>query len=38
VSTIAVGYAAVPGDAQRFWGGGLFLDSRRVGGSYIPAN
>jgi alpha-1,2-mannosyltransferase len=38
VSTIAIGYAALPADAQRFWSGGLFLDSRRVGGSYVPAN
>jgi alpha-1,2-mannosyltransferase len=38
VSTIGVGYAALPGDAQRFWGDGLFFDSRRVGGSYVPAN
>jgi alpha-1,2-mannosyltransferase len=37
-STIAVGYAALPGDAQRFWAGGLFLNSRRVGGCCIPAN
>ena len=37
-STVAVGYTAVPGDTQRFWGGGLFLDSRRVGGCCIPAN
>ena len=37
-STVALGYAALPGDSQRFWGGGLFLDSRRVGGSSVPAN
>jgi alpha-1,2-mannosyltransferase len=37
VSTIAVGYALLPGDSRQFWGG-LFLDSRRVGGSFIPAN
>jgi alpha-1,2-mannosyltransferase len=36
-STIAAGYALVPGDAQRFWGG-LFLDPRRVGGCCVPAN
>jgi alpha-1,2-mannosyltransferase len=37
-STVAVGYAALPGDTQRFWGDALFLDSRRVGGCCIPAN
>jgi alpha-1,2-mannosyltransferase len=36
-STIALAYAVLPGDSQQFWGG-LFLDSRRVGGSFIPAN
>ena len=35
--TAAAGYALVPGDAQRFWGG-LFLDPRRLGGCCIPAN
>jgi alpha-1,2-mannosyltransferase len=35
--TAAAGYALLPGDAQRFWGG-LFLDPRRVGGCCIPAN
>ena len=38
VSTTAIGYAALPSDSQRFWGGGLFLDSGRVGGAYAPAN
>ena len=38
VSTVALGYAALPSDSQQFWGGGLFLDSRRVGGSSVPAN
>lgn len=37
-ATIAAGYAVVPGDSQRFWGNGLFLDSRRVGGCCVPAN
>ena len=37
-STVALGYAALPGDSRQFWGGGLFLDSRRVGGSSVPAN
>jgi alpha-1,2-mannosyltransferase len=37
-STVAAGYAALPAATQRFWGGGLFLDSRRVGGAYVPAN
>jgi alpha-1,2-mannosyltransferase len=36
-ATVAIGYALIPGDAQRFWGG-LFLDSHRVGGCCIPAN
>ena len=36
-STVAVGYALVPGDAQRYWGG-RFLDPGRVGGCCIPAN
>lgn len=36
-STVAIGYALIPGDAQRFWGG-LFLNSGRVGGCCIPAN
>jgi alpha-1,2-mannosyltransferase len=38
VSTVAVGYAALPDDTQRFWGGGMFLDSGRVGGCCVPAN
>ena len=38
VSTVALGYAALPSDSQQFWGGGLFLDSRRGGGSSVPAN
>lgn len=33
-----MGYVALPGAAQRFRGGGLFLDSHRVGGAYAPAN
>ena len=37
-STVAVGYAALPGDTRRFWGGALFLDPRRVGGCCIPTN
>ncbi len=37
-TTVALGFAALPGDAQRFWGGGLFLDPRRVGGCCAPAN
>ena len=37
-ATVAIGYAALPGDTQRFWGDALFLDSRRVGGCCIPAN
>jgi alpha-1,2-mannosyltransferase len=37
-STVALGCAALPGDSRHFWGGGLFLDSRRVGGSSVPAN
>ena len=37
-STVALGYATLPSDSQQFWGGGLFLDSRRVGGSSVPAN
>ena len=37
-SSVALGYAALPGDSQQFWDGGLFLDSRRVGGSSVPAN
>jgi alpha-1,2-mannosyltransferase len=37
-ATAAVGYAALPGDTRRFWGGALFLDSRRVGGCCLPAN
>jgi alpha-1,2-mannosyltransferase len=37
-ATVAVGYAALPGDTQRFWGGALFLDSGRVGGCCLPAN
>jgi alpha-1,2-mannosyltransferase len=35
--TAAAGYALLPGDAQRFWGG-LFLDPQRLGGCCIPAN
>ncbi len=37
-ATIAGGYAVLPDDSRRFWGDGLFLNSRRVGGSYVPAN
>jgi alpha-1,2-mannosyltransferase len=37
-ATVAVGYAALPGDTQRFWGGALFLHSGRVGGCCLPAN
>ncbi len=37
-ATVAAGYAILPGDSQRFWGGGLFLDPRRVGGCCVPAN
>jgi alpha-1,2-mannosyltransferase len=37
-ATIVVGCAALPGDSRRFWGDGLFLNSQRVGGSYVPAN
>ena len=37
-ATIAAGYATLPGDSRRFWSDGLFLDARRVGGSYVPAN
>jgi alpha-1,2-mannosyltransferase len=37
-STVALAYAVLPGDSQHFWGGGLFLDSRRVGGCCLPAN
>jgi alpha-1,2-mannosyltransferase len=36
-STVAVGYALLPGDTQRFWSG-TFLDSRRLGSSWSPAN
>ncbi len=36
--TIAVGYAALPGDSQRFWADGLVLDPRRAGGGAVPAN
>lgn len=35
--TVAAGYAVVPLDARRYWGG-LFLDSSRVGGCCAPAN
>jgi alpha-1,2-mannosyltransferase len=37
-STVALTYALLPGASQQFWGGALFLDSRRVGGCCIPAN
>ncbi|MBV9603797.1 MAG: DUF2029 domain-containing protein [Solirubrobacterales bacterium] len=37
-ATVLVGYAALPGDSRQFWGGGLFLDPRRVGGCCVPAN
>lgn len=37
-ATVAAGYAILPGDSQRFWGGGLFLDPRRAGGCCVPAN
>ena len=37
-ATIAAGYAVLPVDSARFWGGGLFLNPQRVGGSYVPAN
>jgi alpha-1,2-mannosyltransferase len=37
-ATIAGAYAVLPGDSQRFWAGGLFLDSRRVGGWFAPTN
>ncbi|MBV9416260.1 MAG: DUF2029 domain-containing protein [Solirubrobacterales bacterium] len=36
-ATAAIGYALLPGDSQRFWGG-LFLDSHRVGGCCAPVN
>jgi alpha-1,2-mannosyltransferase len=36
-STVVLGYALLPDAATRFWGG-LFLDSRRVGGAFIPGN
>lgn len=37
-ATVAAGYVILPSDSQRFWGGGLFLDPRRVGGCCVPAN
>lgn len=37
-ATIGAGYALLPGDSWRFWARGLFLDARRVGGYYTPAN
>lgn len=37
-ASVAFAYAVVPGDAERFWGGGLFLDSSRVGGAADIAN
>lgn len=37
-STVAFTYAVLPGASRQFWGGALFLDSRRVGGCCIPAN
>jgi len=37
-ATIGAGYAALPGDSHRFWGDGLFLNPRRVGGCCVPAN
>jgi alpha-1,2-mannosyltransferase len=37
-STVAVGYALLPRDAQRFWDGGLVFDARRLGGCCVPAN
>jgi alpha-1,2-mannosyltransferase len=38
VATVAAGSAVLPDDSWRFWAGGLFLDARRVGGRYVPAN
>jgi alpha-1,2-mannosyltransferase len=37
-ATIAAGYVILPGDSRRFWGDGLFLSPRRVGGSDVPTN
>jgi alpha-1,2-mannosyltransferase len=37
-ATVVLGAALLPGDTARFWGGGLFLDSARVGGCCAPAN
>lgn len=37
-ATVTAGYAVLPRDSRRFWGGGLFLNPRRVGGCCIPAN
>jgi alpha-1,2-mannosyltransferase len=37
-ATIAAGYVVLPADSQRFWGDALFLDPRRLGGSYVPGN
>ena len=37
-ASMGIAYAALPGDAARFWGGRLFLDSSRVGGAADTAN
>ena len=37
-ASVGIAYAVLPGDAARFWGGRLFLDSSRVGGAADTAN
>ncbi len=37
VATIALGFALVPADAERYWGS-VFLNTTRTGGAYTPAN
>jgi alpha-1,2-mannosyltransferase len=37
-ASVGLAYAALPGDAARFWTGRLFMDSSRVGGAADTAN
>lgn len=36
--SVGIAYAALPGDAARFWAGRLFMDSSRVGGAADTGN
>ena len=38
VAAVAAGFALLPGQSRSFWLRGVFLDQRRIGNNYNPAN